>query len=305
MENVPGMLTVGDGAIIDEIKLGLQKLKYEVGVRILFAEDYGVPQQRRRVFIVATRVGWTESLFPVGTHGPAVKPSPKANAYAHRWAPRKGRRPKRFVTVGNAIGDLPRVANGASEEKLPYRSKARNSYQRAARRRKRIVYDHVCHKLAPKTVKRIAAVPEGGNWRDIPRRLLPAGMKRAKTKDHTKRYGRLSRRDLCCTILTKCDPHWGSYIHPTQDRTITVREAARLQSFPDSFRFGSHITKQYEQIGNAVPPAMARAVARAVARHLKRKATSAKRSKKRRSATPVHQVPPRTLPSDHQWRAAA
>jgi len=56
--------------------------------------------------------------------------------------------------------------------------------------------------------------------------MLPAGMKRAKKSDHTKRYGRLRRRGLCCTILTKCDPHWGSYIHPTQDRTLTVREAA-------------------------------------------------------------------------------
>jgi DNA (cytosine-5)-methyltransferase 1 len=306
MENVPGMLTVGDGAIVDEIKRGLKRLGYEVGIRILFAEDYGVPQQRRRVFVVATREGWSSALFPAGTHGPAAKPSEQANPIVHRWKPRKGRRAKPFVTVWDAIGDLPPVSNGATKVKVRYRrGKAKNAYQRAARRGKRVVLDHVCHELAPRTVKRVATVPEGGNWRDIPRRLLPAGMKRALTKDHTKRYGRLSRRDLCCTILTKCDPHWGSYIHPTQDRTITVREAARLQSFPDTFRFGDHISKQYEQIGNAVPPAMAKAVASALTRHLRRRKVKAKRRAQTPRASTIRRVVipmPRTAV---RWRAAA
>ena len=98
---------------------------------------------------------------------------------------------------------------------------------------------------------------------------FPAGMQRAKLKDHTRRYGRLSRVGLASTILTKCDPHWGAYVHPLQNRTISVREAARLQGFPDSFRFaGSKISNQYEQVGNAVPIPVARALAERVALQL-------------------------------------
>jgi DNA (cytosine-5)-methyltransferase 1 len=175
------------------------------------------------------------------------------------------------VTVWDAIGDLPRVANGAPNIVRKYRTKAMNEFQRATRHGSSVVHDQTAFRLTPRTLKRIKAVPEGGNWRDIPRRMLPAGMKRARKSDHTKRYGRLRRRGFCCTILTKCDPHWGSYIHPTQDRTISVREAARLQSFPDTFRFIGGISKQYEQIGNAVPPAMARALAFALGDHLRRK----------------------------------
>lgn len=70
-------------------------------------------------------------------------------------------------------------------------------------------------------------------------------MQRAKRSDHTKRYGRMSWQGLSCTVLTKCDIHWGAYIHPEQDRAISVREAARLQSFPDWFEFTGSKTDQY------------------------------------------------------------
>jgi hypothetical protein len=89
-------------------------------------------------------------------------------------------------------------------------------------------------------------IPQGGSWRDIPFDLLPTGLKRARRSDHTKRYGRLDPNGICSTILTKCDPHWGSFFHPTQERTLTVREAARIQSFPDSFRFLGSLTEQYD-----------------------------------------------------------
>jgi DNA (cytosine-5)-methyltransferase 1 len=89
-------------------------------------------------------------------------------------------------------------------------------------------------------------------------------MKKAKRSDHTKRYGRPRKTDLACTILTKCDVHWEAYIHPVQDRALTVREAARLQSFPDSFVFQGNGTEQYVQVGNAVPPLLGRRVAEAL-----------------------------------------
>jgi DNA (cytosine-5)-methyltransferase 1 len=85
-------------------------------------------------------------------------------------------------------------------------------------------------------------------------------MKRARRSDHTKRYGRLDPTGLSSTILTKCDPHWGSFFHYEEDRVITVREAARLQSFPDRFRFLGSLIQQYQQVGNAVPPLLAKSL---------------------------------------------
>lgn len=263
MENVPGMLSVGDGAIVSAIERKLGKLGYKLAIRILYAEDFGVPQQRRRVFVVASRVGDPADIFPDGTHGPALKPSVEANPYVHRWSAPEGTVLPKFVTVGEAISDLPQLWSGGGEFERAYRKPAESDYQRAARAGAAKLHNHVCHALTPGMLTRIKHVPEGGNWRDIPRRLLPAGMKRAKKSDHTKRYGRLRRSKLASTILTKCDPHWGAYVHPTQQRTITVREAARLQGFPDTFVFvGEHLSKQYEQVGNAVPPPLAAALGR-------------------------------------------
>jgi Site-specific DNA methylase len=107
-------------------------------------------------------------------------------------------------------------------------------------------------------------IPIGGSWRDIPYDLLPEGMKRAKRSDHTKRYGRMDPAGQSCTVLTKCDVHWGAYIHPYEDRAITVREAARLQGFQDTFEFKGSRTEQYIQVGNAVPPLLGRCIAQAV-----------------------------------------
>jgi DNA (cytosine-5)-methyltransferase 1 len=113
-------------------------------------------------------------------------------------------------------------------------------------------------------MERLPYIPQGGSWRDIPHDLLPEGMKRARRSDHTKRYGRLHPEGLASTILTKCDPHWGSYIHPNEDRIISVREAARFQAFPDHIQFYGSLTEQYQQVGNAVPPLLAQAIGTAI-----------------------------------------
>ena len=214
---------------------------------------------------MATRVGDPATLLPVPTHKSASKFPLKRNP----GDPKPPRR-KPLVTVDAAIGNMPNLANGGGVQKANRAGgTAYSKFQRSLQRGTRTLYNHVCHALTEVNLSRISHVPEGGNWRDIPFELLPAGMQRAHKSDHTKRYGRLNRRGLASTILTKCDPHWGAYIHPTEDRTISVREAARLQGFPDRFRFaGDSIGKHYEQVGNAVPVPVARALGLTAKAHL-------------------------------------
>lgn len=246
MENVTGMTSVEDGWAIKEIVQGLKSIGYDqLEYRILNAEEYGVPQERRRLFFIANRVGI-----------PIVWPTPTRDGITNP-----------FVTVEEAISDLPVIDNGeGSEDGLPYRvaKSAACSYQQYLRNGAERVLNHVAPKLSDVNLQRMKHIPQGGSWRSIPVELLPAGMQRAKRSDHTKRYGRLHPQGLSSTILTKCDIHWGAYIHPHTDRTITVREAARLQSFPDEYVFHGPRTEQYRQVGNAVPPLLAKAVAEAI-----------------------------------------
>lgn len=243
MENVTGITSVGGGQAVEAIVSGLARRGYRVETRILRAEEYGVPQERRRIFFLANRVGLPIS-WPEPTHGPGLLP---------------------FVTVWDAIGDLPPLANGeAPRGPLPYAFPPATSYQAMLRRDSDGVSNHAAPRLAPINLRRMKHIPEGGSWRDIPFELLPAGMKRARRCDHTKRYGRLRKSGMSSTILTKCDIHWGAFIHPDQDRTLTVREAARLQSFPDRVSFAGPRTEQYVQVGNAVPPVLGRKVAEAI-----------------------------------------
>jgi len=240
MENVTGILSAGNGRAVRSIIDGLQELGYHTEMRTLKAEEYGVPQERRRVFFIGNRIG-APIVWPEITHGPGLLP---------------------YVTVWDAIGDLPRLSNGEDPETpQPYRSRPFSDYQKKLRGKQRVVMNHSAPRLDKINLERMKYIGQGGSWRDLPLRLLPDGMKRAKRSDHTKRYGRLSKKGLASTIMTKCDLHWGAYIHPDQDRCLTVRDAARLQSFPDSFVFSGPRTEQYIQVGNAVPPLLGKCVA--------------------------------------------
>lgn len=240
MENVTGITSIAGGGIVKEISEGMASLGYRVDMKVLKAEEYGVPQERRRVFFIGTRTG-APILFPEPTHGAGLEP---------------------FVTVWDAISDLPPLNNGDGVVgPLQYATPPQNGYQAILRGNATLAVNHSASRLASINEERMRHIPPGGSWRDIPRDLLPAGMLKAKRSDHTKRYGRPRKTDLACTILTKCDVHWGAYIHPEQNRALTVREAARLQSFPDFFEFKGSRTEQYVQVGNAVPPLLGRRVA--------------------------------------------
>jgi len=243
MENVTGITSIANGMVVRSILISLRALGYNVEPYLVRAEDFGIPQERRRIVFIGNRVGFTLPKLDA-THGLGLKP---------------------FVTVWDAIGDLPRLKNGErTPEGSSYRHEPKNDYQFELRRKSTGVHNHSAPKLAPINLARMEHIPEGGSWRDIPVRLLPEGMKKAKRSDHTKRYGRLEKKGLASTILTKCDLHWGAYIHPEQDRSLTVREAARFQSFPDWFEFKGPSTEQYIQVGNAVPPLLGKKLAKSI-----------------------------------------
>jgi DNA (cytosine-5)-methyltransferase 1 len=253
------MTSVEDGKAVTEIKRGLSQLGYnDIDTRILRAEDYGVPQERRRLVFLANRKG-KNITWPAKLYDGKKKP---------------------FTTIGDAILDLPELANGEGEEiqEYPFPLNESTSYQRVMRVGSKKVVNHVSPSLSKVNLERMKFIPQGGSWRDLPIELLPAGMKQAKRSDHTKRYGRMRIEGLSCTILTKCDLHWGAFIHPTQDRSITVREAARIQSFPDRFIFLGPKTEQYRQVGNAVPPLLAKAIANHIL-NLDQQSTSTKQRK--------------------------
>ncbi|WP_170517399.1 DNA cytosine methyltransferase [Ruegeria atlantica] len=265
IENVPGMLSFEKGATVLDIMEALRRMGYRTEVRILFAAHYGVPQMRWRTIILANRMGIDPlMMFPLPSH----HASGRANFTTRLLGEKvtvdpdevKMTASQSFVTVGEAIFDLPEIENGKGVQGVKYKTKAQNPFQQLLRRSSRMVRNHHCAALGPANLERLPHIPQGGSWRDIPFDLLPAGMKRARRSDHTKRYGRLHPDQLGSTILTKCDPHWGTYIHPTQERVLSVREAARIQSFPDDVTFAGSVTQQYEQVGNAVPPVFAKAL---------------------------------------------
>jgi len=171
----------------------------------------------------------------------------------------------KFVTVAEAISDLPPLKNGEQGEAIKkYYCEPSCDFQKRVRTGSIGVVNHEAPHLAEINLKRLQYIKPGGNWTDIPDDLLPKGMKLARKSDHTKRYGRVDPNGLASTILTKCDPHWGAYFHYGQDRVFTVREAARIQSFPDHFVFTGTQAQQYAQVGNAVPPLLAKAVGLAI-----------------------------------------
>jgi DNA (cytosine-5)-methyltransferase 1 len=270
MENVPGMVSLDGGRFIKDIYALFESAGYRMRHMILCAAHYGIPQERWRLFFIGTILKSLEITFPEPTHYAPVR----ANFTGGReltWLPliQNGvRRPnlfgrvlKPFTTVRDAIGDLPPLAAREGAEEMEYICLPQTAYQKLMRCKSKALFNHVAGALSKQNLERMKHIRPGGSWREIPHDLLPKGMKRARRSDHTRRYGRLDPDGLSGTVLTKCDPHWGSFFHYQQDRALTVREAARIQSFPDEYRFYGSRVSQYEQVGNAVPPLLAKTLA--------------------------------------------
>ena len=238
IENVPQILTLGDKMFRNEIQKLFGDLGYEICYKNLLASDYGVPQRRRRAFFLASS-NHKEPQFPPVTHAPKRK------------ARKLGLLP--YVTIKEAIGDFPRLRPGGRSEK--YSRTPFSKYQRTMRGEQTTLYNHEARIQNALNMDRIAHLRQGWSMKDLPSRL------QAKS-GYSQAYGRLSNNKQACTITANMhNLGSGRYIHPTQSRSITAREAARLQSFDDYFIFCGTPYAQCRQIGNAVPPLLAKTIA--------------------------------------------
>lgn len=233
IENVPDLPTWDNGAVLVGFYEALRELGYEVDARILDAYRHGVPQHRSRLFIVAIRgarrIEWPEEI-------------------------------ERAPTLRDAIGDLPPAPPAQREEESLYFGSPESQLARRLRRgmdngHGGILWDHITRDVRADDHEAFSMMPEGGTYAD-----LPPELQRYRSDIFTDKYKRLSWDEVSRTITAHIakDGYW--YIHPEQPRTLSIREAARVQTFPDDFRFAGQPTHRFRQIGNAVPPLLAEAL---------------------------------------------
>ncbi len=248
MENVPGMLSHGGQNAAEAIQASFMALGYETTVVLLDAADFGVPQQRERLFFVGVRRD-----LSIGFH------FPPANC-------RDGGPLRQPVTVWEAIGDLPPIRHGANLRRIRYPGdRPISDYGRKMRHRAdpATIFDHVCRLHNEQDLEAFRFMREGGWYRDLPCRL-----KRYRDDIFEDKYKKLHRHRPSGCITAHLSRDCFTHIHPTQARTISVREAARLQSFPDCFYFAGSMGDRFRLIGNAVPPLLAEYLARVIRRQM-------------------------------------
>ena len=271
IENVPGLVSFENGMTLQAILDELTNHGYHADVRTLYAPHYGVPQTRWRTIIIGMKYQKDiQAAFPQPEYDAPLRVNFTSRFDGRNIIgfPQKNNL-QPHISVKDALSDLPVLNNGESGlECKNYRSLPQNRFQYLMREFSNGVFNHEAPRLSKINLERLKYIPAGGNWTNIPDNLLPKGMQRARKSDHTKRYGRVNPDGLASTILTKCDPHWGAYFHYDQDRVFSVREAARIQTFPDHFIFTGSKAEQYEQVGNAVPPFLAAAIGHSLAKLL-------------------------------------
>ncbi|MGY1635426.1 DNA cytosine methyltransferase [Geodermatophilus sp. SYSU D00742] len=262
LENVPGLLWFDRGSFGRRVFAAFEAHGYRVAHKIVLAADYGVPQLRRRLLVVGTRTGGAFP-WPRQTHMGAVR-----RDAIELW---ERRRQEKFPhlaphrTLWDAISDLPALPDGGGEEESRYRTKPQGEYQALMRGENSVLWDHQSPVLPQVHYDLIRHVREGQTWREIPVELLPERFAKIRRTDGTNLFARPERTRPSYTIITQFgNVTTGAYTHPTQDRAFSAREGARIQSFPDSYRFYGNLTSKYRQIGNAVPPLLARTMAEAL-----------------------------------------
>ena len=241
IENVPGMATLYLGIVKEQIINTFEDMGYAVSVspKPLLAADYGVPQMRKRMIFVGFR---------------------KDLGYRYFKFPKPYLTPENYVTTGEAISDLPSLKDSLGENITEYTVPAKSNYQKLMRRNSKYLYNHVGTAHTDKVKWVISQVPEGGNYKDLPQGV-------GESRKFHEAWTRYDSKKPSRTIDTGHRNHF----HYKWNRVPTVRENARLQSFPDNFLFLGTKTQQYRQVGNAVPPLLAQALAEKIIQHLEHK----------------------------------
>lgn len=262
LENVPGMVYWRRGEFGATVLEEFRKLGYAVSKKILLAADYGVPQRRRRLFLVGIR-GDEEFKFPDPTHlGGWRRDS------LELWEKKREERGLlRHIQTWEAIGDLPAVSTDGVVSAEPDKGRL-TPFSRRMRcgRRTGEITSHMAFPIPTDHLELIRHVPQGGTWRDIPRHLLPDRYRGMRRTDSTNLFGRLAPDLPAYTITTQFNNvTTGCFTHPYHDRALTPREAARLQTFADNYEFVGSMKSVCRQIGNAVPPLLAHVLASAIA----------------------------------------
>ena len=267
IENVMGMtaekvaIKSKDKNVIDSMTEYFDNLGYHISFKKFKSEEHGVPQMRRRVIVIGTRL---KHKFDDLTHfrvGNLKKEFlskeeiGKVKDLQHTlFDEALDGSLKHPITVWEAISDLPQFEDGDGEEIMDYISSPNNTYQEIMRNGSEVVTNHISTPHSKEVIKRMKLVKQGQNFKNLPKELQTKSI-------HSGAYGRLSSDYMSPTITTRFDtPSTGRVTHPYSNRTITVREAARLQSFPDTFKFIGNRTSQGKQVGNAVPPLVAKAI---------------------------------------------
>lgn len=231
MENVPNLLTSEKGFFKKEIEELFNSIGYSLNSGVLNASDYGVPQSRRRAVIIG-KLNSTAPQLPI--------PRPDT------------------TTIWDAISDLSYLDSGEGTEEQPYAKPAQSEYQKMLRGDSTILYNHVATKHSSLVLERLSLIPPNSGKEVLPKEHLTKSI-------YSGTWTRMRKDEVSVTITTRFDtPSSGKFTHPYLNRAITVREAARIQSFPDSFKFIGNKGSQMKQVGNAVPPLLASAIAETI-----------------------------------------
>ncbi len=231
MENVPNLLTAEDGYFKKEIETLFENIGYKITADVLNASDFGVPQNRKRAIIIGRLGDYALKM-----------PTPK----------------KKKVTIWDAISDLAYLESGEGAEIQEYKFEAQSDYQKTLRNGSNLLYNHVATKHSDLALERLKLIPPNKGREVLPPEHLTKSI-------YSGTWSRMIKDDISVTITTRFDtPSSGRFTHPFLNRAITVREAARIQSFPDSFVFHGNKSSQMKQVGNAVPPLLAKAIAEVI-----------------------------------------